>query len=393
MKVLFVLHQTILMGGGTKSFKVMLKGLMQKGVEPVVAMPDHQGVYREIAGLNIRTIVVPFRDNTYPWVRSVTDVLLFLPRIVVHGMMNAYAVAKITHEARQAGVEMVHTNVSVCSIGFRVSRRLGIPHVYHIREYADLDFDLHFFPTRGSYLRKLSSPSSFNICITKDIQRHFGQTGNRCSRVIYNGIQPSEKELPVGEKENYFLYAGRVIAAKGVSELVEAYSAYLGKTRHSLPLYIVGEQPDAVFLNMLKNYIEQHHMGGHVSLFGQRSDVRELMKHARAIIIPSRNEGFGRCMPEAMFCGCLTVGRNTGGTCEQMDNGLALTGGEISLRYDTEEQLTQILLEVSENSMSYYAPWIERAFRTVNQLYTAESNVDSVYEFYLEIMKSERERR
>lgn len=392
MKVLFVLHQTILMGGGTKSFKVMLKGLMQKGVEPVVAMPDHQGVYREIAGLNIRTIVVPFRDNTYPWVRSVTDVLLFLPRIVVHGMMNAYAVAKITHEARQAGVEMVHTNVSVCSIGFRVSRRLGIPHVYHIREYADLDFDLHFFPTRNSFLRKLSSPASFNICITKDIQRHFGQQGKKCSRVIYNGIQSSEKELPISLKKNYFLYAGRVIAAKGVLELVEAYCAYLNQTHHVVPLYIVGEQSDSDFLSILKIYIEEHHMREFVSLLGQRSDVYELMKQARAIIIPSRSEGFGRCMPEAMFCGCLAIGRNTGGTSEQMDNGLALTGEEIALRYDTEEQLTQILLEVSENSMSYYTPWIERAFQTVNQLYTAESNVAFVYEFYQEIMASENER-
>ena len=110
------------------------------------------------------------------------------------------------------------------------------------------------------------------------------------------------------------------------------------------------------------------------------------MLHAIAIIIPSRNEGFGRCMPEAMFNGCLAIGRNTGGTREQLDNGLALTGNEIALRYDTDEQLSAYLLDISNHSIDCYAPYQERAFKTVNQLYSSESNVSNVYNFYIDIL-------
>ena len=66
------------------------------------------------------------------------------------------------------------------------------------------------------------------------------------------------------------------------------------------------------------------------------------MRQAKAIIIPSHNEGFGRCMPEAMFNGCLCIGHDTGGTKEQMDNGTEATGEDIALRYQTEDQLTDI---------------------------------------------------
>ena len=45
------------------------------------------------------------------------------------------------------------------------------------------------------------------------------------------------------------------------------------------------------------------------------------MSKALALFVPSSFEGFGFITVEAMFCGCLVIGRNTGGTKEQFDNG------------------------------------------------------------------------
>lgn len=385
-KVLYILHQTILMGGGTKSFLIMLKGLMEKGIQPIVAMPNRDGVYATIETMQIPTIVVPYFDHTYPWVHSAKDVILFIPRIVRHRTMNWIAVRKIAKAVSGMGVSLVHTNVSVCAVGYVVSRKLGVPHIYHIREYADLDHGLHFFPTRRSYLRQLAAPCSYNICITKDIQRHFQQTGHAASRVIYNGIQAAVHVMPTSPKEHFFLYAGRVIASKGVMEMTEAYHAYLKQAQVPIPLYIIGEQPDKVFYERLTAYLHQHHIEQYVKFFGQRSDIQDFMARALAIIIPSPKEGFGRCMPEAMFCGCLAIGHNTGGTREQLDNGLELTGGEIALRYDTNEQLTHLLHEVGTRPTNDYTSYVQRAFYAVNQLYTTESNVEGVYDFYRQII-------
>ena len=364
----------------------MLKGLMKCGIRPVVAMPDNKGVYSEIKEMNIPVIVTLYRDSTYPWVHSFKDVFLFLPRIVLHRIINYIAVKKIAKSVSGLGVELVHTNVSVCSIGFRVSRKLNVPHIYHIREYADKDFGLYYIPTRNLYLRQLTTTKSYNICITKDIQHYFHQDKKSSSRVIYNGIQNSIATRPRVTKKDYFLYAGRVVAAKGVLEMLEAYSIYKNRASHVYPIYIVGEQPDASYLKKVKDFIREHHLEDLVLLWGQRSDIQHFMQQARAIIIPSHNEGFGRCMPEAMFNGCLAIGRDTGGTHEQLENGVELTGEEIALRFNDNMQLAQHLLDTSNNSTDYYQPMLERAFFTVNYLYSAESNVNNVYQFYKHIL-------
>lgn len=392
MKVLYVLHKTVLMGGGTKSFLVMLDGLRKKGIQPIVVMPDREGVYSVIADMNIPVVITQYYDTVYPWVRSFLDVLLFLPRIIVHRTVNFFAIRKIARAVRKEGIQLVHTNVSICTIGYWVARHLDVPHVYHIREYGDTDFGLYHFPSRKYYYRLLAAPKSYNICITKDIQRHFFQDGRNESRVIYNGIQAAIDTMPVEAKENYFLFAGRVIEAKGVLDMLKAYAVYHKKATNIIPIYIIGEQPEPVFLNKLTVFIKENKLDDSVKIMGQRSNIQEFMSHATAIIIPSRNEGFGRCMPEAMFNGCLAIGRNTGGTREQLDNGLALTGEEIALRYDTDEQLSAFLLDISNHSSDHYAPYQERAFKTVNQLYSSESNVANVYHFYEDILNTKTAR-
>ena len=386
MTVLYILHQTILMGGGTKSFKVMLKGLMKRGISPVVVMPNNRGVCSEIEAMNIPTVITLYRDSTYPWVRSFKDILLFIPRIILHRIINYIAVSKIAKSVSGFGVDLVHTNVSVCSIGFRVSRKLNVPHIYHIREYADKDFGLYYIPTRNIYLKQLYAPKSYSICITKDIQRYFHQDGNSCSRVIYNGIQHSMAKCPEATKKDFFLYAGRVVAAKGVLEMLEAYYDYKCKAQHLFPIYVIGEQPDPIYFRKITDFIKEHQLENLVILWGQRADIQDFMQSARAIIIPSHNEGFGRCMPEAMFNGCLAVGRDTGGTHEQFENGVELNGDEIALRFNNNAQLTQHLIDISNNPIDYYQQMLERAFYTVNHLYSAESNVNSVYDFYNQIL-------
>ena len=110
------------------------------------------------------------------------------------------------------------------------------------------------------------------------------------------------------------------------------------------------------------------------------------MQQAQAIIVPSRSEGFGRCLAEAMFNGCLSICHNTAGLKEQLENGIELTNEEIGLSYDTPQQLTRLLEEISETPSDKYEHMINLAFFTVNKLYTREKNAEAIYEFYKYIL-------
>lgn len=382
MNIAYVLNSTAPTVGSTKAFMIMLREIMPIGVTPFVVVPDNEGVYHDLHEMNISTLVLNYRPSTYSYCRTVMECLLFLPRMMAKLFVNHRASQQLAAFLKANRIQIVHTNVGVVNIGFLAARRIGIPHVYHIREYGNY---LHYFPNRKAFLKQLDSPNVYSICITKDVQRSYHQSGNRRSKVIYDGISNTRTSVPTSQEKLYFLYVGRVEPAKGLDQLLQAYKVYVSKVEHPLPLYVAGLMQNTPYANKQRNYIHKEQLSDCVHLLGVRNDIEDLMIDARAIIISSNKEGFGLCMPEAMFNGCLAIARNTTGTKEQLDNGLELTGHEIALRYTTTEELTEILYEVSSHSIDYYQACVENAFNVVNTLYTPQRNAKEVYRFYVDI--------
>ncbi len=111
------------------------------------------------------------------------------------------------------------------------------------------------------------------------------------------------------------------------------------------------------------------------------------MKTAKALIVPSFHEGFGRITAEAMFNGCLVIGRNTAGTKEQFDNGLRIAGREIGVRFTDVNSLADAIGYVSKLSDCEYSEMALMAQNVVQQLYSIEKNTELTYKFLSEIIK------
>lgn len=385
MKVAFILNSTIVTGGASKSFLSMLTGLMSIGVTPSVVLPGNDGLYNILKELGVKIHVLAYRESTYPPCdNAIVDGLLFIPRLLGRIYVNWRSASKLKKIFKEEKPDIVHTNVSVINIGFKAARKLGIPHIYHIREYGDLDFNRHYFPFHGSFAKQLDMQKSYSICITKDIQKHHQQTGKSTSRVIYNGIM-NRKDILSSNIGNHFLFMGRIEPAKGLDFLLKAYKEYSVKTANPLPLYIAGAPHDNSYEKYINRCIKEAHIEKNIVFLGEIQKVEPIIRNAKAIIIPSCFEGFGRVMPEAMFYGCLAIGKNTGGTKEQMDNGKDLTGEEIALSFTTIEQLAEHLLNIDKKPSKDFDSIRQRAFRTVNALYTIEAQVENVYKFYKDI--------
>ena len=382
INVTYVLSSTTTYGGGTKSFMTLLEGAIKYGVAATLVVPDKQGIYEELKKMGLEVIVLNYRYSIYPYLHSAKDYILFLPRLFMRKFLNWRASRQLTSILTSRCVDIIHTNVSVIDIGFKAAKHLGVPHIYHFREYADKDFDMHYFPTKKRFYHYIDHPWSYNICITKDIQRHHQQQNCKRSKVIYDAVLNDSPTLKIDTKDNYFLYAGRIDASKGLDMLLHAYQ----KAAVDVPLYVAGDVRDMDYYETQKQFLREHHLDDMVKFLGQVHDLPSLMRKALAIVIPSRFEGFGRCMPEAMFYGCLSIGRNTGGTKEQLDNGMELEKKEIGLRFDNTEQLASQIKLVASNSFSDFIPYIERAYHTVNQLYSLEANSNAIHQLYHDII-------
>ncbi len=388
MKITYILHSTNLASGSSKSFLAMIKGLIGLGVVPTVVVPNKKGIYNTLSQLGIKVITLNFRESTYPpYLSTPADYALFIPRLLGRIYLNHKATRQLADLLKEEKPDIIHTNTSVAYIGFKTSRRLGVPHIFHIREYGDLGFNHHYFPNHSSFINLMDKPDSYSICITRDIQRYHGQKGKQTSRVIYNGIMPERDTMP-HTAGNCFLFIGRIEPSKGIDFLLDAYKSYSERTANPLPLHVAGSTSDKVYENSIMKRAKAIGDGSSVIFHGEIKNVEKLITDARATIIPSRFEGFGRVMPEAMFNGCLTIGRNTGGTKEQMEMGAELAGGDIALKFDTVSELTDILAEVGRKAPSEYDDYRKRAFRTVNELYTPKANAENVYKFYQDILAS-----
>lgn len=390
MNVVYVLNTTYLFGGSVRSFLSMLDGLQGKGVKPTVVVPDNGGVCQVLKERGIEVIPVCFRPNTYPHNRSTAkDILLFLPKLLARRVVNRRAVARLSRLLASRPIDLVHTNVSVLDVGLRLSRRLGVPHLFHVREYGFLDFRQIYYPWPGAF-RALLRKASYSVCITKHIQECHGLAGNVRSRVIYNGIDVPEMEEPVKDREGYFLYAGCIDPSKGLHVLVEAFAGYAAHSARQRELWVAGDVADSGYYERIRAFVTKKGLERRVKFLGGRKDIFRLMQRAEAIVIPSRFEGFGRCMAEAMMNRCLVIAHDTAGLKEQFDNGREMTGREIGLRYKTTEELRACLEQVDSLPADGLEELRRRAYEVARALYTPEVNIDRVFRFYEEIMENEK---
>ena len=385
MKVVYVLHCTTNASGATKSFHNMLNGLIANGIEPLVVLPDGDDFCNTLQNEGIRTLILNYRPATYPPLRNLKEIALFIPKLIARIFVNNVAARKLRKEAEDFGADLIHTNVSVINIGMKAARRLGIPHVTHIREYGDKDFNMHVFPSKSAYFKNFSAEKSYTICITKDISKYYNLDNQINSKIVYNGILHTSDVILDLQKEDYFLFAGRLEESKGITELIEAYGKFCRERKDAFPLLIAGEPVKKNYGNMLHEMTASLGITDKVKFLGNRDDVFKLMSKASALIVPSRSEAFGRVTAEAMFAGCLVIGKDTAGTKEQFDNGLELTNNEIGLRYSDRAQLISQMCEVMDNETEVYLPMIKRAQEAVVSLYTIEQNTTRIIDFYKEI--------
>lgn len=386
MNIAYILNATIPNGGATKAFMNMLEGVMKYGIKPFVVVPDKDGVYLQLQKRNIPTLAVTYRASAYPPCQTPKQRLLFIFKLAARIIVNHRATIILTAWLKENKIDIVHSNTGIIRIGFDAAKSVGIPHIYHIREYAD-KIGIHYFPTKASFTNQLDFCQSHSICITKAVQKYYIQDKSETrSRVIYDGVFSKLAVMPTNIDKNYFLFAGRIQPAKGLDLLLEAYKQYADKSADPIHLKVAGNNGDHAYYQKQLTYIKDNGLTELVELLGNVDDITSLMREARALIISSPFEGFGFCMPEAMQQGCLVIGRNTSGTKEQLDNALEMTGQEIALRYETTEQLAGLLSEVADNPLSHYDNYTQKAFDVVNQLYTKENHAKKVYEFYNAIL-------
>ncbi|UOA08277.1 glycosyltransferase family 4 protein [Methylobacter sp. S3L5C] len=372
-RVLYVLNSSSKHGGSSKSFLNMLDGLIGKDITPFVVMPNYGGLCEELSQRDIQFLLMPYVYSIYPPFKTNKNKVIFLARLLRTLYINAKATKQLINYIQEITPHIIHSNVGPIYIGYMAAKKLKIPHVWHIREYQTLDFEMHPLFSMNGFIQKLHTFNNYPIAITRGIYNYFSMDDS--ASVINNAICKTNCTQFITRKKNYFLFAGRLEKNKGINNLIIAFIDFAKKNPDYL-LYIAGETTDLNNERILLSLIENAGINERVMFLGMRDDINSLMSQATALIVPSIHEGFGRITVEAMFNGCLVIGNNSAGTKE------ILEPENLGILYSKHDELVAAMQTVIEKGIESYFPMLIKAQERAVTLYSQEQNIDAIYKLY-----------
>lgn len=326
--------------GSSKSLYNMIEALQGK-VHPIVLLSAKGEVYDYFTKHGIQCVVKPF---FYLWEKPKR-----LKTVLHHPTKSLYyqnwkidreCVKHVKHVLNNKKIDIVHTNTTVVTIGINLSKALNAKHVWHVREYLDLDHGIEVFRGRKR-LRRLINAADARIAITKSVNQHWNLK-TEFSYVLSNAVRHETEIVYNKTKKKYFLFVSASLTEKkGASFAIRSFAkAKLAKKGYHL---IMLGHCSAEYKQFLKEVIDSYAIQDSIEFLGFKSKVEDLYIYASGYLMTSECEAMGRVTVDAMFFGCPIIARNTGGTAN------IIRDGYNGLLFSTEEECAVLMNRVVSN--------------------------------------------
>ncbi len=323
MRISFLTHYTELYGANM-SLLNLIEGLGRFGVRSHVICPEPGDLLGALAQRDIPAAVLPYEWWVSPC-RTVKGAAERLSR-------NLRNLEPIVAQLKSWKTDIVYTNSSVLSIGAMAAAQLRRPHVWHIREFGDKDYDL--WPDVGRReFRRILMTADATVFVSHALKRaYLGRANPATAHVIYNGVA-SEAEFDERRRAAHalrgcrqpftFALVGRFRESKGQAVALRAFGA-VAKRFPKVRLLLVGgagATGDQGYFEQCRVLADELDVADRVEFWGFIPDPRRAYLAADAALMCSRNEAMGRVTVEAMSACRPVIGYDNGGTSELIDPG------------------------------------------------------------------------
>jgi len=383
LKILLFSHDGGGIGGASKSFISVIKGMKVNGHDLFIILPEKGNLIDVLEKMDIPYEIIPFkwwiRPAKYYTPRFLSKVkiwfiLLILPFKTSFTYLRA--ILNIRNTVKEFKPDIIYTNTLCHPLGVLTSFVYKIKHVWHIREFVEEGLNAKLvFPKY--FLNKSLSLSDFNIYISDSLaDKYQNYKDNINFKIIANAVY-SKKEIITKKKyvnlkssasikSLKILTIGRLSKGKGHSTAIRTIRS-LCNLKIDSSLFVIGGGNFRPYLSLAEGLgVESQ-----IKFLGHINNVDKYYRIADLIVVASKKEAFGRVVIEAMAHGVIVIGRNSGGIKDIIKHSVN------GFLFKNEKDIIEIIQDIVQMDINDLNKIREQAYLDCLNNYTTEKlNID-----------------
>ena len=335
INVLYIVHDTNGWGGAAKSLCNLISSV-QDYVNPIVLARSEGDFTEYLKTLNIQYLVYPFQ--ILQTTNSKFEYYKHFPKLFISYIKNEIKTTRnLIKILKPYKIDIVHSNASIFTIGHYIAKELHVKHVWHIREYLDLDFNIRVIGGRKR-LTHFINKADARIAISTSVANHW-HIKNKNSYIIGNAVRKKTEAEYNPTKNKFILFCAAYITPnKGASFCVEAFlKSEIYKKGYTLIMY---GRCDENYKSQLYKLAQEYNAVPFIQINEFTENLKDIYTTATAYIMSSKYEAMGRVTIEAMFYGCPVIARNSGGTTDFVKH------NKTGYLFETLEECVSLIQEV-----------------------------------------------
>lgn len=377
MNVLYISHEKDL-GGATLALLELIDEMILKDINVYVIIPDDSGdFYAELKTRKVTIIKFPYFYYMYIGKNLSSKI-----KSLIKSFINIITAIRITYEIKQYQIDIIHTNTSVINLGLLINKFTNIPHIFHIREFAECGSRKYILPQKFT-LKFIDRYSTKIIVISRALYKEYSIYFNQSKlNLVYDGISKeyeNAKECTLFKRELNILIVGDICMNKGQKDAVLAVDYLLKSGYKNVKLILVGNASTNYLYEIMK-IIKVNKLENYIEYLGYRKKLNDLRKVANIEINCSRSEGFGRTTLEAMLSMNPIIGADTTATAELIINnfnGFLYKPGDYVSLAEKIRYFIEIPEEIHRMGANGYNYAIEN--------FSARKNSEEIFDIYNEL--------
>lgn len=287
----------------------------------------------------------------------------------------------ITHFVKKYNPDIIIINTSYHYLGAKIAEKLGIPYVWHIREFLNEDQNKTYYSLKNAI--KLYNSASKVICVSRGLYDKYTKWINKnILTYVYDGVNIDSffnpRKTLFDDSKIHFINIGRIKHNKGQFLIVKALNELSKK--YNFDLTFVGYYHNSYKRKLLtigKNIKSQ------INFVGQVNNVNVFYKQADIFIMPSLSEAFGLVTVEAMLNGLIVIASSSLGSKEIVES------KQYGYLFEPNnyKDLKNKIIEVLENKSEAKIRALNGQKRALDN-FNSKLNSENIYKIYLNTIKN-----